>query len=155
MKSWTRAAALAVAALGLTLGLKVLAAASGGGAAPVPRGETLRRFLVTATGGPVEPVPGGWRFESGGCRLQAFPSGPRGTLDMAATSHARRRDRVAYVYRGQVRDTRPTVPLALDVIGYTLAKPFRAANEPGYVVLIAPMTCAVLPNLPWARLPVA
>jgi hypothetical protein len=147
--------AIAAAILVLSLGLKVLTSPFGrGGAAPVPRDEELRRFLAAATVGPVEAFEGGWRFPGvGGCRLLAYPSGPRGTLDMAATSHAHGHDRIAYVYRGQVMATPPAFALALDVIAYTLSRPFRTANEPGYVVLIAPQTCPGLPNLPWGRLP--
>lgn len=156
MKSWTRALAIGALALTLSLGLKIaVGVAHGASAPPVPRAEKLRRFLVAATPGSVEAVPGGWRFQSGGCQVRAFPSGERGTLDMSATSQARRRDRIAYVYRGRLLAQPPSFALAMDVIAYTAARPFRVANEPGYVVLIAPKTCAALPALPWDRLPVA
>jgi hypothetical protein len=156
VKSSTSAALAAAALLALTLGLKVLVSAVGSrSAAPVPRAEELHRFLTVATAQPVEAVPGGWRFQNGTCRMLAFPSGPRGTLDLAARNYAHRQDRVAYVYRGQVRATPPAFGLAIDVIAYTLSRPFRAANEPGYIVLIAPKACAAIPNLPWGRLPVA
>ncbi len=122
-------------------------------APPAPRSEVLGRFLAATTGAPIEPVADGWRFRSGACQMSAFPSGPRGTLDLGPKSRARRRDRIAYVYRGELRAEPPTWTLASDVIFYRLTSAIRPANEPGYVVLIYPKDCAA-PSLPWSRLPI-
>lgn len=156
MKSSTRAIVALIAVLAASLGLKGLVGPTGGrGAAPVTREAELQRFLTVSTNSPVEPAPGGWRFQSGGCRLVAFTSGPHGTLDLAATSHRRRADRLVYVYRGQVMATPPGLDLTADVVGYYLARPFRRLNEPGYVVLVVPPECRAIPALPWGRLPVS
>jgi hypothetical protein len=163
VRSSTRVYVAAAAVLALSLGLKVaVSPAWAGHEKPPSREEVLRRFLASATGGPVEPVvgrathdpAGGWRFQSGACQVAAFPSGPRGTLDLGAKSYARRRDQVAYVYRGELRATPPTWTLATDVILYRLTSTIRPANEPGYVVLIFPKDCAAPSALPWKRLPI-
>lgn len=155
MKSSRRAAIALGAVLALSLGLKVLVSPFGvRGPQPLPRDAELHRFLVAATAAPVQPAAGGWRFQSGGCRLTAFVSGPRGTLDLAATSHRGRRERLAYVYRGRVSGAPPSLALTVDVVGYYLARPFRSLNEPGYVVLLVPEDCPAAPTLPWDRLPV-
>ncbi|HEY3950929.1 hypothetical protein [Phenylobacterium sp.] len=152
MRSSTSLVLAAVALLGASLGLKIALAAPPGRdvQAPVSRGEALRRFLV-AHAGPVEPVSDGWRFSREGCRLAAFPSGRRGSLDMAAFGYAHRRGRVAYVYHGRITERRPAVALALDVIAYRIAEPFKGGVEPGYVVLVA-ADCPHLPDLPWRDL---
>jgi hypothetical protein len=148
--------------LALSLSLKVFAnPAWSGGPTSTPRSEVLRRFLASTTGGPLEEIAppansgdsSGWRFQSGSCRAAAFPSGPRGSLDLFARSHARKRDRIAYVYEGQFQYTPPTQALARDVIIHRLTTAFRPTNEPGYVVLIYPAACAAPSGLPWARLP--
>jgi hypothetical protein len=148
--------------LALSLFLKVATHPAWSGETKVtPRTEVLRRFLATATGDRLEeispPMNGaesaGWRFRSGPCQTAAFPSGPRGSLDLFAKSHARKRDRIAYVYRGELRTTPPTEALAIDVIVHRLTTAFRPTNEPGYVVLIYPANCAAPTDLPWARLP--
>jgi hypothetical protein len=149
--------------LALSLSLKVAADPStASGVRPPPRTEQLHRFLAGAAEAPIEPVAapagsidgGGWRFRSGNCQVSAFPSGTRGSLDMFARSHARRSDQIAYVYRGELRTTPPTWTLATDVIVHRLTTPFRAANEPGYVVLIYPRDCGAPSDLPWGRLPI-
>ena len=164
MRSSTRAYAAAAAVLALSLTVKVLVSpAWAGHATPPPRAEVLRRVLAASTAGRVEPIVAkgnntaadGWRFRSGACQVAAFPSGPRGTLDLGVKSYARRRDRIAYVYRGELRDTPPTWTLATDVILYHLAATIRPANEPGYVVLIYPRDCAPPLALPWERLPIS
>lgn len=164
MKSLTRAWIAACLVLVLSISLKVIAnPAWSGGATPAPRTEVLRRFLATATDGRLEEIAapansgdsGGWRFQAGVCQASAFPSGPRGSLDLFARSHARKRDRIAYVYRGELRTTPPTPDLALDVIIHRLTTAFRPTNEPGYVVLIYPRDCAPPSTLPWARLPIS
>jgi hypothetical protein len=161
VKSSTKAWVAASLVLALSLSLKVLASpAWSGDAAPTARTEVLHRFLATTTGGRLEEIAapansgesGGWRFQSGACQAAAFPSGPRGSLDLFARSHARKRDRIAYVYRGAFRSTPPTSALARDVIIHRLTTVFRPTNEPGYVVLIYPKNCSP-PDLPWARLP--
>lgn len=154
MKSSVSLALIAVAVLALSLGLKVRAGPTTGAlrTAPVARTEALRRFLV-ANAGAVQSVQGGWRFARDGCEMLAFPSGPRGTLDVDEIKHASRTDRITYVYRGRVRDVRPSADLAFDVVGNMLVRPFRAATDPGYVVLIAKTGCPALPKLPWDRLP--
>lgn len=150
--------------LALSISLKVVAnPAWSADAKPVSRTDVLRRFLADATEGGLEQVAApansgesaGWRFRSGACQVSAFPSGPRGSLDLFARSHARRRDRIAYVYRGELRTTPPTWTLATDVIIHRLATPFRVANEPGYVVLIYPKDCGPPTTLPWAALPIS
>ena len=162
MKSSTKAWIAASLVLALSLSLKVpVNPAWSRGATPTPRTELLRRFLATTTEGQLEAIAapansgdnGGWRFQSGACRAAAFPSGPRGSLDLFARSRARKRDRIAYVYRGEFRTTPPTPALAMDVIMHRLTTAFRPANEPGYVVLIYPESCAPPSDLPWARLP--
>lgn len=162
MKSLTKAWIAAALVLALSLSLKVIVnPAWSGEAAPISRTEVLRRFLASATPGPLEAIPappssgdsGGWRFQSGACQAAAFPSGPRGSLDLFARSHARKRDRIAYVYQGEVRSTPPTSALGMDVIVHRLTTAFRPTNEPGYVVLIYPVTCAAPSGLPWAQLP--
>jgi hypothetical protein len=142
--------------LAVSLGLKAVLALSSpaGSAAPPPRSEQLRRFLV-AYAGPVEPLQGGWRLARGDCEILAFASARRGTLDTGAWQGARSSDRRAYVYRGRMTKTPPTWPLALDIAAYVVARPFRAGNEPGYVVLVARRACAGFPDLPWSRLPIA
>jgi hypothetical protein len=165
VRSSTRAYIIAAAVLALSLGIKVaVSPAWAGHATPPPRAEVLRRFLAASTVGRIEPIVGpasqaaaadGWRFQSGACQVAAFPSGPRGTLDLGVKSHARRRDRIAYVYRGELRTTPPTWTLATDVILYHLTSMIRPANEPGYVVLIYPADCAAPLALPWARLPIS
>lgn len=153
MKSSTSLALAAAAVLGLSLGLKVwVGPTTAAAATPVSRTEALHRFLVAQVG-PVQSAQGGWRFASKGCEVVAMPSGPRGTLDLEETKHAKRSDRIAYVYRGRVSDERPSLSLGMDVVAYMLAKPFRPAAEPGYVVLIARRGCPALPVLPWNRLP--
>jgi hypothetical protein len=155
------AAAAAVLALSLVLKLAVSPAWAGHATPPPPRGEVLRRFLAATTVGGVEPIAApageghgaGWRFRSDDCAMSAYPSGPRGSFDLAAKSHARRRDRIAYVYRGELSATPPTWALAADVVLYRLTSAFRPENEPGYVVLIYPKTCAAPATLPWNRLP--
>lgn len=162
MKSSTRAWIAASLVLALSIFLKVLASPSWSGEArPAPRTEVLRRFLATATVGRLEEIPapansgesGGWRFHSGACQVAAFPSGPRGSLDLFARRHARKTDRIAYVYRGEIQATPPTSALGMDVILHRLTTAFRPTNEPGYVVLIYPTECAAPSGLPWARLP--
>jgi hypothetical protein len=162
VKSSTKAwiAASLVLALSLFLKLTVHPAWSGEPKL-IPRVEVLRRFLATATGDRLEEIStpangaesAGWRFRSGDCQAAAFPSGPRGSLDLFAKSHARKRDRIAYVYRGELRTTPPTEALAIDVIVHRVTTVFRPANEPGYVVLIYPATCGPPSDLPWDRLP--
>jgi len=157
MRSSTSARPGAVLALGLaaalaaSLGLKVaLAADAGRQAQTIPaRSEGLRRFLA-ASAGPVTPVPSGWSIRSGGCRLLAFPSGVRGTMDLAALAHVHPGDRVAYVYRGQVLAERPTAAVAFDTIAYLARRPFRGGEEPAYVVLVL-RNCPTIPALPWSR----
>lgn len=162
MKSSTKAWIAASLVLALSLSLKLLVnPAWSRGATPTPRTELLRRFLAATTEGQLEEIAapansgenGGWRFQSGACRAAAFPSGPRGSLDLFARSHAHKRDRVAYVYRGEFRSTPPTPALARDVIVHRLSTAFHPTNEPGYVVLIYPAGCAPPSHLPWARLP--
>lgn len=162
MKSSTRTWIAASLVVALSLSLKVLASpAWSGSAAPTPRSEVLRRFLASATDGRVEEIAApvnsgdssGWRFQSGACQAAAFPSGPRGSLDLFARSHAHKRDRIAYVYQGEFRSTPPTSALGVDVIIHRLTTAFRPTNEPGYVVLIYPAGCAAPSGLPWARLP--
>ena len=162
MKSSTKLWIAASLVLALSLSLKVLASpAWSRGATPTPRTELLRRFLATTTDGRLEEIAApvnsgdssGWRFQSGACRVAAFPSGPRGSLDLFARGHARKRDRIAYVYRGEVQATPPTSALGIDVIVHRLTTAFRPTNEPGYVVLIYPAGCAAPSGLPWARLP--
>ena len=164
MRSSTRVYVAAAAVLALSLSIKVLVSpAWAGHAPPPPRTEVLRRFLAGSTGGRIEPIAAkgsntaadGWRFRSGACQVAAFPSGPRGTLDLGVKSYARRRDRIAYVYRGELRPTPPTWTLATDVILYHLTSMIRPANEPGYVVLIYPKDCAPPLALPWERLPIS
>jgi hypothetical protein len=149
--------------LALSLSLKVAADPSmASGVRPPPRTEELRRFLAGAAAAPIEPIAapadgkenGGWRFRYGDCQAAAFPSGPRGSLDLFARKHARRTDQLAYVYRGELRPTPPTWTLATDVIVHRLTTPFRVANEPGYVVLIYPRDCGPPSGLPWGRLPI-
>ena len=161
MKSSTRIWIAASVVLALSLSLKVLASpAWSGGATPTSRSEVLRRFLATTTGGRLEEIAapansgdsGGWRFKSGACRAAAFPSGPRGSLDLFARSHARKRDTIAYVYRGEFRSTPPTSALARDVIIHRLTTALHPTSEPGYVVLVYPKGCAPPSDLPWARL---
>jgi len=157
MRSSTSARPGAVLALGLaaalaaSLGLKVaLAADAGRQAQTIPaRSEGLRRFLA-ASAGPVTPVPSGWSIRSGGCRLLAFPSGVRGTMDLAALAHVHPGDRVAYVYRGQVLAERPTAAVAFDTIAYLARRPFHGGEEPAYVVLVL-RNCPTIPALPWSR----
>jgi hypothetical protein len=162
VRSSTRAYIAAAAILALSLSIKGLVSpARAGHATPPPRAEVLRRFLAASTGGRIEPIVGpasetaadGWRFQSGACQVAAFPSGPRGTLDLGVKSYARRRDRIAYVYRGELRTTPPTWTLATDVILHHLTSMLRPANEPGYIVLIYPKDCAAPSTLPWKRLP--
>ena len=149
--------------LALSLSLKVAADPSTDrGVRPPPRTEQLHRFLAGAVEAPIDPIAApagskeniGWRFRSGACQVSAFPSGPRGSLDLFARSHARRRDNIAYVYRGVLLPTPPTWTLATDVVVHRLMTPFRVANEPGYVVLIYPKDCEPPSGLPWARLPI-
>lgn len=149
--------------LALSLSLKVAADPSTArGVRPPPRTEELHRFLAGAVEAPIEPIAapadskenGGWRFRYGDCQAAAFPSGPRGSLDLFARKHARRRDQVAYVYRGELRSTPPTWTLATDVVVHRLTTPFRVANEPGYVVLVYPKDCGPPSALPWGRLPI-
>lgn len=154
MKSSTRVAGAVLATgllLALSLGLKVLAGAPG-----IPRPgpsptERLGHFLSAATDQPVEPVADGWRLHRGDCWMMAFPSGPLGTLDVAARSHAKKPDRVGYVHAGQVSDNRPTTAYAFEVIGYHLQRPFRPVDPPRYIVLVAPKACGAWPALPWGR----
>ena len=164
MRSSTSGYAAAAAVLALSLVLKLaVSPAWADHAPPPPRGEVLRRFLAATTVGGVEPIAArtgeregggaGWRFRSNDCAVSAYPSGPRGSFDLAARSHARRRDQIAYVYRGELSATPPTWALAADVVLYRLTSTFRPANEPGYVVLIYPKTCAAPSTLPWSRLP--
>ncbi|MGH6966157.1 MAG: hypothetical protein ACREE0_16865 [Phenylobacterium sp.] len=162
MKPSTRAWIAAALVLALSLCLKVAAyPAWSGEARPTSRTELLRRFLESATDGPLQEIAapanstesGGWRFGSGACQTKAFPSGPRGSLDMFAKSHARRSDQIAYVYRGEVQAEPPTPALAMDVIVHRLTTVFRPTNEPGYVVLIYPKDCSPPSTLPWAKLP--
>ena len=162
MKSLTKAWIVGCLVLALSLSLKVVAnPAWSGGVTQTPRTEVLRRFLASATDGRLEEIAApansgdssGWRFQSGACRTAAFPSGPRGSLDLFAKSHARKRDRIAYVYRGEIQATPPTSTLGMDVIVHRLTTAFRQTNEPGYVVLIYPAGCAAPSGLPWARLP--
>jgi hypothetical protein len=138
--------------LAASLSLKVMATAPSHAEPAAPPQQRIGAFLAQATGQPAQAVADGWRTAGGDCWVMAFPSGPLGTLDMAARSHARRRDRVGYVYRGALRETRPTLPYAVDVIGYHLQRPFRRIDPPGYVVLVAPKACGAWPALPWRRL---
>lgn len=146
------------AALALSLGLKAALLAAPGARAsrpPEPPALALRRFLAAQADTPLEPANAaadGWRFSKAGCRLTAFPSGPRGTLDMVPLAHVHAGDRVTYVYRGRLTAEPPSLALGMDVLAYLAAKPFRGGTEPGYVVLIA-HDCAQVPDLPWSRLP--
>jgi len=162
VKSSTKAWIAGGLVLALSLSLKVVANPAWSGETPsTSRTEVLRRFLATATDGRLEEIAAppngadssGWRFQSGACQAAAFPSGPRGSLDLFARSHARKRDRIAYVYRGELQAEPPTPALAMDVIVHRLTTVFRPTNEPGYVVLIYPKDCAPPSTLPWARLP--
>jgi len=136
----------------LSLGLKVLAGAPGAPGPGAPPQERIGRFLSTAAGQSVERIDNGWRVRHGDCWMMAFPSGPLGTLDVAARSHARKDDRIGYVHQGQVSDERPTTAYAFEVIAYHLERPFRPMDPPGYVVLVAPKACGAWPALPWERL---
>src|SRR4051794_35084122 len=111
MKFSTSLAVATAAALALSLGLKaaLLAAPAAHASRPsVARGVALGRFLAAHSQAPIEPVAEGWRFSQAGCRLMAFPSGERGSMDMDALTHAHGADRVVYVYRGQLRPKPPT-----------------------------------------------
>lgn len=162
MKSLTKAWIAGCLVLAASLSLKVAVNPSWSrDVGPASRTEVLRRFLAAETGGRLEEIAApansadssGWRFQSGACQAAAFPSGPRGSLDLFARSHARKRDRIAYVYRGEFRSTPPTSALGMDVIVHRLTTAFRPTNEPGYVVLIYPARCPAPAGLPWARLP--
>jgi hypothetical protein len=162
VKSSTKAWIAGGLVLALSISFKVLASPAWSGATkPTPRSEVLRRFLTDATHGGLEEIAApanssdgaGWRFLSGACPTAAFPSGPRGSLDMFARSHARKNDRISYIYRGELRSTPPVEALAVDVIIHRLTTTFRPTNEPGYVVLIYPRDCAPPSDLPWGRLP--
>jgi hypothetical protein len=138
--------------LTVSLGLKVLAGAPPAIAAGPEPGARLGQFLTAATGRPAEPVGGGWRIRNSACWLMAFPSGPLGTLDLAARSNAKKADHVAYVHHGLLSAERPSIPFAFEVIAYHLQRPFRAVEPPSYVVLVAPKACGPWPALPWERL---
>lgn len=155
MKSRTWGLAAAALVLAMSLGLKVLTSPYLGlrGPPPVSPTERLHAFLLASTSQPIIAAPGGgWRVGQGQCWLLAFPSMERGDVDFKARSQARLGDRIAYVYRGSVREKPPVWDYAFDVVGYFLARPFRNANEPGYVVLIRPRACGPFPDLPWSAL---
>lgn len=155
MKSSSSLALVAAAVLAASLGLKAVRTAPTSGPphrlGQGARSAALGRFLA-ANVSPVAPVASGWSFDRDGCHFLAFPSSERGTLDMTAMARAGPGDRVAYVYRGRVSDTRPTYAYAFDVMAYLAARSFRRASEPGYVILIA-RQCRTLPALPWDELP--
>src|SRR5438046_2368695 len=128
MKFSTSLLAATGAALVLSLGLKAALLAAPAAHALKPsdaRGVTLGRFLAANAQAPVEPVAEGYRFTQAGCRLMAFPSGERGSMDMDALTHAHGADRVVYVYRGRLLPKPPIWALGLDVLAYMAAKPFR------------------------------
>jgi hypothetical protein len=130
---------------------------------PPTRAERLRRFLIGVSDGPVSaigagkgaPDIAGWRFEAGRCPASAFPSGQRGTFDLAARAeaHALADARLAYVYRGAVSPGPPTWPLALDTIAFRAVSAFSPSKEdaPGYTVLVYPGSCPAATTLPWRR----
>ncbi|HEY2480607.1 MAG TPA: hypothetical protein VGI30_00225 [Caulobacteraceae bacterium] len=124
--------------------------------------EKLREFLIASRVGPVAPVwatrpaPGivGWRFGSGVCAGQAFPSDLPGNLDFQAQTHAPDRAHVSYVYRGLVERRPPKMRLAVDVITFRLFSEFTPtrAHEPSYVVVVYAASCSASPSLRWDRL---
>jgi hypothetical protein len=71
---------------------------------------------------------------------------------LAAARQTARGDRVVFVYRGRVRDKRPSFDLGVDVLAYMASRPFWQTVEPGYVILIAKAGCPALPALPWGKL---
>jgi hypothetical protein len=129
---------------------------------PQARVAELHRFLTTNRADSIEGVPigqsgppwGGWRFRVGDCRAALFPSSSRESQDLFAHNRAGRGDRMEYAYRGRLRPVRPTWPLAIDLIAYRLAAPFRSGSEPGYAVVTYSSSCAGPPDLPWTQLPV-
>jgi hypothetical protein len=150
------AALAAVSLLAASLGLKAAFARPepSPAARQAARVEVLRRFLAANASGPVTPVTAaGWRVgRPDGCRLLAFPSSERSVMDMVALGYRRPQDRVLYVYKGHPRLTPPTAELALDVIVYKAARPFRGGLEPGYIVVIIKDCPQPPPPLPWAKL---
>ena len=155
MRSRPLALAVVCLVLAASLGLKVLTSPylALRGAPPVSPGERLHAFLLASASQPVAAVgDGGWRVGQGACWFLAFPSGERGELDATARNHAHLSDNIAYVYRGKVADSPPVWGYAFEVVGHFLTRPFRNANEPGYVVLIRPKTCGPFPDLPWSAL---
>jgi hypothetical protein len=157
---WLAAAAI----VSLSLAPKIVLGALRVAAPPAPtRAERLRTFLTGVSDGPVTaigggklaPVIDGWRFETAGCAASAFPSGPRGTFDIAASdeAHIMPGSRTAYVYRGAVSPEPPTWRVAQDVIAFRAISGFLPAkrDEPGYTVLVFPNGCAAAIALPWSR----
>lgn len=164
MKSSLRFWLAAAGVVGLSLAPKLILSWLRDQSSPPPaRSERLRRYLVGVSDGPVTAIVGGklapgidgWRFEAGGCAASAFPSAPRGTFDIPARAEARSMvgARMAYVYRGKVSASPPTLPLAVDIIAFRAVSAFLPAkrDEPGYTVLVFPNGCATAAALPWSR----
>jgi hypothetical protein len=159
VRSSIRVWAAAAAVFLVSVSLKLVAAPPPTN--PDAQAENLHRFLATTRAEGIEGVPvgragppwGGWRFRVAGCRAAVFPSGQREHQDLLAHNRTPRGDRIEYVYRGRLRTARPTWPLAVDMIAYRLAAPFRASREPSYVVLSYSKDCGAPPDLPWNRLP--
>jgi hypothetical protein len=163
LRFWLAAAAVVLASLAPKMVLTVLRQTS----APAPSADDrLRTFLVAATRATVEPVLAekatrtsardiaGWRFRSGGCVGEAFLSGLPGNLDYQAHALAPKGARISYVYRGLVSQGPPTARLAFDVMAFRSLAEFSpaSAEEPRYVVVVAPGDCAASLSLPWDRL---